>query len=200
MRLSAVLTTLGAVLLAYVLWNYGSMLAQQRALQREWRDQQARASQTSSTSSASLPANDSLTRLTIPSINLDAIVVTGTGHKELMEGPGWMSDTAQPGEVGNAVISAHRDTFFRHIVELKKGDVVQVSRGGKTYKYEVTGKKIVPPSDMSVVQPTNNRQLTLITCYPTYYIGPAPDRLVVFTKASDEPAQTAKAAGGGGTN
>lgn len=199
MRLSPVLTTLGAVLLAYVLWNYGSMLAQQRELQREWRDQQARAAQTPIVP-ASMPVDDSLTRLTIPSINLDAIVVTGTGHKQLMEGPGWMSDTAKPGEVGNAVISAHRDTFFRHIVELKKGDIVQVSRGGKTYHYEVTGKKVVSPTDMSVVQPTNDRELTLITCYPTYYIGPAPDRLVVFTRASDEPAQSAKAAGGAGTN
>jgi sortase A len=93
-----------------------------------------------------------------------------------------MTDTAEPGELGNAVISGHRDTFFRHIHELEKGDQVYVERGGRRMVYEVTGKKIVEPDDVSVASPTKDSELTLITCYPTYYIGPAPKRLVVFTK------------------
>src|SRR5262249_13937678 len=83
---------------------------------------------------------------------------------------------------GNAVITAHRDTFFRHIFELEKGDEINIQRDGQVYRYEVTGKKVVAPTDLSVIRPTPDAQLTLITCYPTYYIGPAPERLVVFSK------------------
>ncbi len=63
-------------------------------------------------------------------------------------------------------------------------------RGGKIYRYEVTGKQVVQPTDVSVVRPTNDSRLTLITCYPTYFIGPAPERLVVFTKLSDSQPDT----------
>jgi sortase A len=96
-----------------------------------------------------------------------------------------MEDTASPGEPGNAVITGHRDTFFRHIYELDKGDPVLVQRAGKTYTYEVTGKKVIEPDDLSVVRPSKEARLTLITCYPVYYIGPAPKRLVVFAKLAD---------------
>jgi sortase A len=90
-----------------------------------------------------------------------------------------------PGNTGNSVITGHRDTFFRHIYELQKGDAIYVRRNGEVFKYEVTGKKIVKPEDVSVLKQTSDAQLTLITCYPTYYIGPAPDRLVVFSRLVD---------------
>jgi sortase A len=125
----------------------------------------------------------------IPKISLDAIVVEGASRRELSEGPGHMKRTAQPGEAGNAVITAHRDTFFRHIYELGKGDDILVRRAGQVYKYEVTGKKIVLPEDVSVIKPTADATLTLITCYPTYYIGPAPKRLVVFSRLVDSQAE-----------
>ena len=144
--------------------------------------------------------DDGLTRLSIPKINLDAIVVDGTSYKKLKLGPGRMLDTAVPGNVGNSVITAHRDTFFRHIYELKKGDEIVVQRSGKKFRYEVTGKKIVDPSDLSVTKQSKDKRLTLITCYPTYYIGPAPERLVVFSKMTDEQGSTqsqAVAASGG---
>ena len=105
-----------------------------------------------------------------------------------------MKETAMPGETGNAVITAHRDTFFRHIYELSKGDQIEVRRNGRTFIYAVTGKKVVMPEDMSVIEPTTDAQLTLITCYPTYYIGPAPKRLVVFSRlvtADGQPAAQA---------
>jgi sortase A len=130
-----------------------------------------------------------LTRLEIPKIQMDAIVVEGASRRELSEGPGHMKQTAQPGETGNAVITGHRDTFFRHIYELNKGDQIQVRRSGRVFTYQVTGKRIVMPEDISVIKPTNDPQLTLITCYPTYYIGPAPKRLVVFSKLVDSDGQ-----------
>lgn len=195
---------MGVLLLGYVAWNYGSMFFQQHQLEAEWQRQQkmvlppdeaAAPAATLSKADVALKFANPLTRLTIPSIGLDAIVIPGSDEKALKIGPGWMTDTAEPGAPGNSVISGHRDTFFRHIAELKKGDVVKVSRAGRVYQYEVTGKKIVSPDDLSVLRPTKDRELTLITCYPTYYIGPAPDRLIVFTKAVDPEEATAKAAG-----
>jgi sortase A len=113
------------------------------------------------------------------------MVVEGDSRKQLLVGPGHISRTPLPGELGNSVITGHRDTFFRHIFELSKGDKILVQRNGQTFHYAVTGKKIVQPEDVSVLRPTNDAELTLITCYPTYYIGPAPERLVVFSKLQD---------------
>jgi sortase A len=60
------------------------------------------------------------------------------------------------------------------------------------FRYEVTGKRVVAPDDLSVIRPSRDSRLTLITCYPTYYIGPAPERLVVFSKLQDEQAALAR--------
>ena len=188
---SPVLLVLGVALLVYVGAQYGEMYFAQRRLEQEWTAQQERAKSISPV--AGKPADDGLVRLEIPKINLDSVVVEGITHKALLIGPGHLKDTPEPGESGNAVISGHRDTFFRHIHELEKGDTVLVRRAGQTYRYEVTAKKIVEPEDMSVLDPTHDPELTLITCYPTYYIGPAPKRLVVFTRLVDKgsSAQTA---------
>jgi LPXTG-site transpeptidase (sortase) family protein len=177
------LMTVGAVLLLYVGSQYASMYMEQRRLVHDWEQQQLPGAQHAS--SSTIP-NDGLTRLSIPKINLNAVIVEGTSHRALLLGPGHVKDTAVPGQSGNSVITGHRDTFFRHIYELNKGDIVSVQRDGKTYKYQVTGKKVVDPSDVSVLRPSQEHRLTLITCYPTYFIGPAPERLVVFSKLADE--------------
>ena len=185
---------LGACLLAYVSWNYASMYVEQRELAREWQRQQQAALMhpvSDKTPSPKVSWDDGLTRLTVPKIGLDAIVVEGTNYHDLKLGPGHLKDTPAPGDEGNSVISGHRDTFFRHIHELDKGDEVLVQRGGRTYRYAVTGKKIVDPDDTWVAEKTKDSELTLITCYPTYYIGPAPNRLVVFTKLVGEQPESA---------
>jgi sortase A len=181
----------GVALLIYVASQYATMYAAQRRLAQQWQQQNLQ-----------LPVQPAglvttLTRLTIPSIKLDAVVVEGVNRKDLLMGPGHMPDTPEPGQQGNAVISAHRDTFFRHIHELKPGEFILVQRAGRQFRYQVTGKKIIQPDDLSVIKPTSDAQLTLLTCYPTYYIGPAPQRLVVFSKLvnvsrSDESAAQAK--------
>lgn len=79
-------------------------------------------------------------------------------------------------------MTGHRDAFFRHIYELNKGDILTVQRDGNAYAYQVTGKTVVAPDDMSVIRSSPENRLTLITGYPTYSIGPAPKRLVVFSK------------------
>jgi sortase A len=184
--ISLALIVIGVVLLGYVAGQYWGMYRSQKNLEAEW---QRQATMVSIPGKAPVSPDQLLTRLQIPKIQVDAIVVEGASRHDLSEGPGHMKQTAQPGEAGNAVITAHRDTFFRHIYELNKGDHIQVRRNGRLFTYEVTGHKIVMPEDISVIKPTNNPQLTLITCYPTYYIGPAPKRLVVFSKLVDSDGQ-----------
>jgi len=169
----------------YVLSQYGLMFREQRRLEKEWAKQNTVRSEGQLQNASVHSFNDGVTRVLIPKINLDAMVLEGTGRKQLNLGPGHMSNTPEPGEVGNTVITAHRDTFFRHIYELSKGDTVEIRRNWKLYSYEVTGKRVVKPEDLSVLKQTSDRTLTLITCYPTYYIGPAPDRLVVFARMAE---------------
>ena len=180
--ISLVLVIAGLGLLGYVGSAYWEMYRSQQRLEAEWERQ---AAGVSAPGRATISPDQMLTRVIIPKIGMDAIVVEGASRKDLSEGPGHMRQTAMPGEPGNAVITAHRDTFFRHIYELMKGDQILVRRSGRVFTYEVTSKRIVMPDDVSVIKPTSDAQLTLITCYPTYYIGPAPKRLVVFSKLVD---------------
>jgi LPXTG-site transpeptidase (sortase) family protein len=184
--ISLALVVTGVLLLGYVAGEYWGMYRSQKNLEAEW---QRQAATVSVPGTPAISPDQMLTRLQIPKIQVDAIVVEGASRRELSKGPGHMKQTAQPGETGNAVITAHRDTFFRHIYELNKGDQIQVRRSGRLFTYEVTGRRIVMPEDVSVIKPTTDPQLTLITCYPTYYIGPAPKRLVVFSKLVDSNGQ-----------
>jgi sortase A len=206
---SLILVVMGCGLLGYVGGQYWYMVHTQHRLEAAWQAQNnnnAKAANAATASSKGVVASPAaaaglsdqpLIRLVIPRINLEAIVVEGTDRQQLIAGPGHLTDTAMPGDPGNAVITAHRDTFFRHIFELQKGDKITVQREGRVFEYEVTGKKVVSPNDLSVVAPTPDAQLTLITCFPIYYIGPAPDRLVVSSKLiapESEPAGTIPAA------
>lgn len=182
--ISLILIVVGCGLLGYVGGQYWYMIHTQRRLEAAWQAQSAngRGNKGALAMATSAASGQQLTRLMIPKINLQAIVVEGTDLRQLIAGPGHLTETAMPGDTGNAVITAHRDTFFRHIYELEKGDEISVERDGRVYRYEVTGKKVVRPTDLNVIRPTPDAQLTLITCYPIYYIGPAPDRLVVSSK------------------
>jgi sortase A len=172
--------TIGLLLSLHVAHSYASMMASQRQLTQQWQQQQR------SPSAPSLPA--SVTRVSIPKINLDVMVVEGTSHSSLLGGPGHLDDTPAPGESGNSVIAAHRDTFFRHLGDLGRGDDIFVRRAGHAYHYVVKRKEIVQPNDVAVMRPSPQNRLTLITCYPAYYIGPAPQRLVVIAELIDDSA------------
>jgi len=181
--LPVVLILAGLLTLAYVGSQYFAMYREQKSLAAEWAQQESdRIRRASEHANQQERAHDGIIRLQIPKIDLDAYVLDGSGHKQLKLGVGRITTSAIPGENGNAVVTAHRDTFFRHIVELKKGDEIIVRRNGERMVFQMTGNKIVKPSDVSVLKPTEDPQLTLITCYPTYYIGPAPERLIVFSK------------------
>jgi sortase A len=175
---SRILLGLGGALLAFAGFEYGTMYSAQRNLKHAWQQQQKTAQHTSATAAA----EPGLTLLSIPKIGLNAVVVEGVSYRQLAVAPGHMKNTPEPGAPGNSVISAHRDTFFRHIYDLVDGDTVEVARDGKVFTFRVDGKKIVEPTDLAVTRSTRETELTLLTCYPIYYIGPAPKRLVVTAR------------------
>jgi sortase A len=180
-HLAPLLLFSGIAVLGYAGFQYGAMFIEQRHLQALWREQQETVRTVNHLSPVAF-RESGLTRITMPSIQFSAVIVEGTDFYSLLIAPGHLTGTAQPGEAGNAVISAHRDTFFRNIVKLRQGDRIWVERNGRTFVYAVEGFRIVKPSETSVVAPTGDSRLTLVTCDPAYYIGPAPHRLVVVSR------------------
>ena len=115
------------------------------------------------------PAPGQPTRIQIPAINVDAQVVQGDSWEQLKKGVGHHLGTANPGERGNLVLSAHNDIFgeiFRHLDQLKNGDEIIVSAGGQRYRYVVNQTRIIAPTQVEVMLPTNDPTVTLISCYP----------------------------------
>jgi sortase A len=125
-------------------------------------------------------------RIQIPAIlDSPAPVVLGDGWEQLKRGVGQHIGTANPGEVGNVVLSAHNDIFgelFRDLDQLKPGDEIIISSGLQDYVYKVTGTRIVEPTEVSVMEPTSRATVTLISCYP-YLIDS--ERIVVFAELVD---------------
>jgi LPXTG-site transpeptidase (sortase) family protein len=166
--LSYILLSLGTVLCTYVAGNYLWMYEQQQKLLRQWQQNNASA--------------NALTKLSIPRIHLEAVVLEGASQPSLLKGPARLAESALPGTLGNTVIAGHRDTFFRHVHSLKYGDDIYVLKSGQRFHYTVVGRKVVEPTDLSVLRSSKQGQLTLITCYPTHAIGPAPQRLIITAK------------------
>src|SRR5689334_19182204 len=110
----AMLILVGALLVGYVFSQYGQMYFEQKRMAEQWDQEQQRRAEQSPTQQAHTLKDDGMIRLVIPKIDLTSFVVEGTTHKALLLGPGHLTNTAEPGETGNAVISGHRDTFFRH--------------------------------------------------------------------------------------
>jgi sortase A len=107
------------------------------------------------------------------------MVMEGTANKTLRLGAGHIPGTVLPGTVGNAAIAAHRDTFFRNLKDIQKNDRIRFSTTRGVLDYRVSSTMIVNPADVDVLLPQSAEMLTLVTCYPFYYIGPAPKRFVV---------------------
>jgi sortase A len=194
---STIFLILGVLLLVLALGAYTWMSVQQHQMETKWQAESAKSAAAAQSGDASA-GDESVTLLSIPKIKLQAAILEGTTHKSLMLAPGHLENTVWPGETGNSVIAGHRDTFFRHVHELNKGDDIYVRHGGREYHYVVISKAIVAPDDVAVTYPTKDTRLTLVTCYPTYYIGPAPKRLIVVAtleSASGSRAAAARSAG-----
>ncbi|HEX6051229.1 MAG TPA: class D sortase [Gemmatimonadaceae bacterium] len=117
-------------------------------------------------------------RLVIPRIGLDEIVVEGVSDADLRAGPGHMIGSAFPGAPGNAVVSAHRDRHFRSLGRLVVGDTIHTESDAGRVSWTVSRVRVVD-ADARVLWSTRVPALTLTTCWPIRFFGPAPDRLIV---------------------
>ena len=125
------------------------------------------------------PAAAPLAVLRIPRLGIEVAVLPGTGERTLDRAVGHIEETALPGADGNSGIAGHRDGFFRGLKDIAEGDVIELETGRVTQVYRVERTWVVDPEDVSVLDPTPARALTLVTCYPFYYVGPAPRRFIV---------------------
>jgi sortase A len=121
----------------------------------------------------------SFARLTIERLNLNVAVVEGDTDRGLRLGAGHIPNTSLPGNPGNVGIAAHRDTFFRPLRNIREGDIITLSTSLETYQYKVDSTQIVTPEHSEVLLPTPEPSLTLVTCFPFYYVGSAPKRFIV---------------------
>ncbi|HET6935740.1 MAG TPA: class D sortase [Candidatus Angelobacter sp.] len=127
--------------------------------------------------------------LRIPSINLEVPVLRGTGAYTLNTGAGLIPGTAAPGTRGNIGLAGHRDGFFRGLKDLRAGDTIELRTHSGTDVYVVTRTRITNPRDLSALQQERGPALTLVTCYPFYAIGKAPQRFIVQAELRDsQPA------------
>ena len=126
--------------------------------------------------------------LEIPSLRLTVPIFPGTSELELNRGVGWIEGTALPGENGNVGLAGHRDGYFRGLKDLKLGDTIEVQSISRTQRYRVTAFEIVEPTDVSVLDATDEPSVTLVTCYPFYFVGNAPKRYIV--RGTLDPSRT----------
>lgn len=128
-------------------------------------------------------------RLEIPRLGVSVIVAEGTTSKVLSRAVGHLSGTAMPGSGGNVALAGHRDRYFRPLKDIQDGDEILLTTPRGTFRYRVEWSRIIDPADVGVLDPTAEPALTLVTCYPFYYVGHAPHRFAVRARRIDwQPA------------
>jgi len=107
------------------------------------------------------------------------MVVQGDSPANLRRAVGHLSKSALPGEWGNVALAGHRDTFFRPLRNIRLGDEIRFTTSVRSFEYVVESIEVVAPTDIRVLETSTGHELTLLTCFPFYYVGPAPKRFVV---------------------
>ncbi len=189
----AVVAAAGVVLLAIAVVPsvYGRVMAHvavaefraQSPAQGLWDSARIRAYER--TLSQTMPAPEAVLR--VPRLGVEAPVFEGTGDLAMNRGLGHIAGTALPGQVGNVGVAGHRDGFFRPLKDVKVGDVIEVERPGQagqpsqlTDRYFVRRTAIIAPQENAVLRSQAGvAELTLVTCYPFYFVGAAPQRFIV---------------------
>jgi sortase A len=123
--------------------------------------------------------------LRIPKIHVEVPVLEGTDDLSLNRGVGHLVGSAGPGENGNMAIAGHRDGFFRGLKNIALGDTIELATMSRTETYIIDRITIVDPGDVSVLRRQSRASLTLITCYPFYFVGSAPKRYIVQASVVD---------------
>ena len=183
----------GLLLLGYAGVGYArGALARDRA-RSAWEEAEARRAVVAATRAAALgtPSSEPVVpgapvgRLIVPRLGMDEIVVEGVDERALRAGPGHLPGSALPGAPGNAVISAHRDRHFHRLDELVEGDSVVTIADGRAVTWTVAGRRLVKRG-VPALFASRAPRLTLTTCWPVRYLGPAPERLIVTLEMRGE--------------
>lgn len=132
-------------------------------------------------------ADGPMGRLEIPRLLLSLVVMKGIDKTTLRRAVGHIPGTALPGESGNVGLAGHRDTFFRPLKDLRIKDEIHFSTLKGSFKYEVESLRVVKPDNVGVLAPSGTNVLTMVTCYPFYYVGPAPLRWIVRARQVSSP-------------
>lgn len=143
--------------------------------QSQWSQERVRGFAAAQKSGAGQP----IALVRIPSLQLVVPLYETATELHLNRGVGLIEHMAQPGEGGNLGIAGHRDGFFRALKDIARGDLIEVQTHQRTYKYRVTATQIVAAADTTPLIDTTEPTVTLVTCYPFYYLGHAPQRFIV---------------------
>jgi len=179
----------GTALLAY----WGAVTVRARLFQRS--ELQATAMRPHRTRPAQAPYPQDgtvLATLSIPDLRLSFVVVEGVSSRDLSLGPGHIPGTPLPGEDGNVAIAGHRDTVFRPLRWIRPTQTIRLTTPRGERDYRVVSTEIVNIRDVRVLNPTERNTLTLVTCYPFYYVGHAPKRFIVHADAVPEPVSSGR--------
>lgn len=187
-RIGLLLYVVGGLLLSFAVGRYGVGVARADQAREAWDAAEGKAAVALARSAAlhhgmrETPVDGApVARIVIPRIDLDEIVLEGVDGDELNAEPGHLSGSAYPGEPGNAVISAHRDRHFNHLDAVEVGDTIVTESGTHHDSWVVVSKRVVGKNDRALFS-TPDATLTLTTCWPIRYVGPAPDRLILTAK------------------
>jgi sortase A len=132
-----------------------------------------------------LVEGDVIGEIQVPRLGLNAIVIQGDSPANLRRAVGHLSKSALPGEWGNVALAGHRDTFFRTLRDIRLGDEIRFKTRERSFEYRVDSIEVVAPTDIRVLESSAGHDLTLLTCFPFHYVGPAPKRLVVRAREAD---------------
>lgn len=190
----------GGLLLSFTGGRYALGAMRADAARRAWDQSEAREAVALARSVAvhrgvreALVRGAPIARILIPRIDLDEIVLEGVDGDELNAEPGHVPGSVYPGEAGNAVISAHRDRHFNHLDMVDVGDTIATESGTRRDLWVVVSKRVVGRDDPALFR-TTDPTLTLTTCWPIRYLGPAPERLIVTAKPANRIGRTRKEA------
>src|SRR5215467_9852713 len=200
-KLERLLIALGALILCiYVLARFHALILSRAEVER-FKDQQLLAQELNSAAESTSKSPDfslwsakriqgyeeslathftpAMALLRIPKINLEVPVLEGADDLSLNRAVGHITGTARPGENGNIGIAGHRDGFFRGLKDVVAGDTIEIVTRKGTNTYVIDQISIVNPTDVSVLAPRTRSSVTLVTCYPFYFVGSAPQRYIV---------------------
>jgi sortase A len=185
----------GLFLAAFGAGEWLGSILNQRRIARTWKPV-PRSAGSRPPAQAGVRPGETIGELVIPRLGAHLFVVEGDDERDLRAGPGHLEGSAMPGGNDNCIIAGHRDTHFRVLKDVRKGDEIVLQTAAGEFRYVIRNTRVVYPSNTKSLQPTPGRPvLHLITCFPFYYVGPAPKRFIV-----EAELDTARAAAPHGTS